>query len=163
MGLFKNIFGGAKRREMYKYFESLSSYTPVFTTFDGGVYEMDLTRAAIHAFANSCSKLKPTVRGAAYKSLEKVLQTKPNPYMDTSRFLYRLATILSVKNNAFIVPILDKYDSIIGYYPVLPSDAEIIDINGTAYMRFTFATGARTDHRSEGCPYTQVTRVSVFS
>ena len=143
MGLFSNIFGNAKKKAVYKYFESLSSYAPAFTTFDGGVYEMELTRAAIHAFANACSKLKPEVHGVAYESLAKTLQFQPNPYMDTSKFLYRLATIFSVKNNAFIVPITDKYDRITGYYPVLPSDAELLDIDGVAYMRFTFATGER--------------------
>lgn len=143
MGLFSKIFSGAKRREVYKYFESLSSYTPVFTTFDGGVYEMELTRAAIHAFANACSKLKPEVHGVAYESLEKILQFQPNPYMDTSRFLYRIATIFSVKNNAFIVPILGEGDTITGYYPVLPNNAEVLDIEGVAYIRFTFTNGER--------------------
>ena len=143
MGLFSNIFRSPKQREVYKYFESLSAYTPVFTTFDGGVYEMELTRAAIHAFANACSKLKPEVSGAAYQNLQNILQFQPNPYMDTSKFLYRLATIFSVKNNAFIVPIEDRYGSTTGYYPVLPSDAEIVDVDGVAYIRFTFANGDR--------------------
>ena len=34
MGLFSKIFGGTKEKSIYKYFEGLSSYTPVFTTFD---------------------------------------------------------------------------------------------------------------------------------
>ena len=143
MGLFSNIFGRQKRRDVYRYFESLSGYTPVFTTFDGGVYEMELTRAAIHAFANACSKLRPEVHGAARENLEKILQFRPNPYMDTGKFLYRLATIYSIKNNAFIVPVLGEAGEISGYYPVLPSNAEVLEINGEAFMRFTFASGER--------------------
>ena len=76
MGLF-----GKKKKEKQlidKYFTLLSGYSPVFTTFDGGVYEMDLTRTAINTFATHCSKLKPEIEGEALKHLEKTLQFKPN-------------------------------------------------------------------------------------
>ena len=60
MGLLEKIFprhGEAEKVEGY--FKTLTAYTPVFTTFEGGVYEVMQTRAAIHAFANHISKLKP--------------------------------------------------------------------------------------------------------
>jgi HK97 family phage portal protein len=144
VGLFSKLFGNRLKRELDSYFKTLTAYTPVFTTFDGGIYEMELTRAAIHSFANSCSKLKPEIHGSAYKNLERVLQFAPNPFMDTSKFLYRIATILSVNNNAFIVPIEDIEGNITGYYPILPSNVEVMDREGVAYLRFTFATGERT-------------------
>ena len=144
MGLFSKLFGSRKRRELDDYFKTLTAYTPVFTTFDGGIYEKELTRAVIHAFANACSKLKPEIKGAAYKNLDKTLQYKPNPFMDTSKFLYRIATIFSVNNNAFIAPIEDENGSITGYYPILPHNVEVMERDGTAYLRFTFANGERT-------------------
>ncbi|MEG2295879.1 MAG: phage portal protein, partial [Oscillospiraceae bacterium] len=81
-------------------FKTLSAYTPFFTSYDGGLYEMELTRAAIHSFACACSKLKPEFTGEAYKNLEQTLQFKPNPFMDTTKFIYRIATILAVNNTA---------------------------------------------------------------
>jgi len=66
MGLFDKVFGGRARRqeaEVQHYFKTLTAYSPVFTTFEGGIYEMELTRAAIHSFATACSKLKPEIRG----------------------------------------------------------------------------------------------------
>jgi len=143
MGLFESIFKKPKDITVQNYFKTLSAYTPVFSTYEGGVYEMELTRAAIHSFATAVSKLKPVIEGKAYRNLEKVLQTKPNPFMDTSKFLYRLATILSVNNNAFIVPIEDDFGNIIGYYPLLPENCEVLDVNGEAYLRYTFASGQR--------------------
>lgn len=143
MGLFESIFKKPKNIAVANYFKTLSAYTPVFTTYDGGVYEMELTRAAIHSFALACSKLKPEVTGTAYKNLERVLQFKPNPFMDTSKFIYRVATILSVNNNAFIVPIEDEFGFISGYYPLLPQNCEVLDVNGEAYLRYTFANGQR--------------------
>lgn len=146
MGLFEKIFKRpAAERAVNGYFKMLSAYTPVFSTYEGGLYEMELTRAAIHAFATQCSKLKPEVRGRAYGELGARMQFKPNPYMDTTKFLYRLATILSVNNTAFIVPMLDETgENITGYYPVLPQVCEVVDVNGAPWLRYTFASGQKT-------------------
>lgn len=145
MGIFEAIFKKPKKTEetVVSFFQTLNGYTPVFTTAPGGLYEMELTRAVIHSFATACSKLKPEIAGSAYKSLEKTLQFKPNPFMDTTKFLYRIATILSVCNNAFIAPIENQYGDIVGYYPLLPRNCEIIEIRGEAYLRYTFAGGQR--------------------
>lgn len=121
----------------------LNGYTPVFTDAPGSIYEMELTRAAIHSFATFCSKLKPEISGSAYKNLEHVLQFRPNPFMDTSKFLYRLATILMVNNTAFIVPVENEFGGLAGYYPVLPQRCEVIDHNGQPYLRYTFSNGQK--------------------
>lgn len=145
MGLFESIFKRPNLKQDIKgYFKALSVYTPVFTTYDGGVYEMELTRAAIHAFATQCSKLKPEIIGNAYKELATRLQYKPNPFMDTTKFLYRLATILSVNNTAYIVPIMDDAGMYItGYYPILPQMTEVVDYQGKPWLRYTFTTGQK--------------------
>ena len=144
MGLFEKIFKRPSMQEVRGYFKTLSAYTPVFTTYDGGVYEMELTRAAIHAIATQCSKLKPEIRGTAYKELGKRLQFKPNSFMDTTKFLYRLATILHVQNTAFIVPITDETgEYITGYYPILPSMCEVVEYQGEPWLRYTFSNGKK--------------------
>lgn len=144
MGLFEKIFKKPSLKQIQGYFKMLNGYTPVFTTYDGGVYEMELTRAAIHAIATQCSKLKPEIKGNAYKELHKRLQFKPNSFMDTSKFLYRLATILHVQNTAFIVPIMDETgEYITGYYPILPSMCEVVEYNGEPWLRYTFSTGQK--------------------
>ena len=63
--------------------------------------------------------------------------------MDTSKFLYRTATILSVQNTAFIVPVENEVGDLIGYYPVMPSRCEVLDHNGKPYLRYTFTNGQR--------------------
>lgn len=144
MGLFEKIFKRPSMQEIKGYFKMLSGYTPVFTTYDGGVYEMELTRAAIHAIATQCSKLKPEVRGTAYRELGRRLQFKPNSFMDTTKFLYRLATILHVQNTAFIVPITDETgEYITGYYPILPSMCEVVEYQGEPWLRYTFSNGQK--------------------
>lgn len=143
MGIFEKVFKNKKEITVSNYFKTLSAYSPVFTSYDGGIYEMERARAAIHSFATACSKLKPEITGSAYKNLEQTLQFKPNPFMDTSKFLYRIATILSVTNNAFIVPIEDDNGMISGYYPLLPQNCEVLDVDGEPYLRYTFLNGKK--------------------
>lgn len=142
-GLFEKLFPQkAEEQKVDGYFKTLTAYSPSFTSYDGGLYEMDLTRAAIHAFATQVSKLKPEITGGAKKNLERQLQHQPNPYMDTSKFLYRIATILSVNNTAFIVPIHNgDIDHIVGYYPILPARTEIVEVSGEPWLRYTFVNG----------------------
>ena len=145
MGLFSKLFPKASVNAVTGgYFETLSGYQPVFRTFRGGIYEAELCRACVHAFATHVSKLKPVVTGPR-KDLGYSLETAPNPWMDTTKFLYKLATVLETETTAFIVPIYDKwYEKVIGYYPVQPKSAEIRDHEGTTYIIFSFANGKRT-------------------
>lgn len=145
MGLLENIFKRPRSESVKGYFKLLNGYTPAFTTYSGGIYEMEITRAAIHAFATHCSKLQPEIQGSAYKNLGKKMQTKMNPFMDTTKFLYRTATILAVDNNAFIIPITDDTGEVItGYYPIRPSRTEVLQDNqGRPWLRYTFSNGQK--------------------
>jgi len=143
VGLIDYLFHAKERKIVGEYFKMLNGYTPVFTSYSGGVYEMDLTRMAINSFATHCSKLKPEIAGSAYKHLERTLQFKPNAFMDTTKFIARLATILECEHTAFIVPIEDKYGCLCGWYPLLPQMCEVIEHAGQVYLRYTFANGEK--------------------
>lgn len=144
MGAFKKLFDKIKvNKLMGNFFTMLDGYSPVFTTYDGGVYEMELTRACIHTFANHCSKLQPKVSGADGRGIQALLDGKPNPFMTSAQFLYKAATIYETQNTCFIIPILDKFDRIIGYYPVLPSMTELREQNGEPFCVYTFGNGER--------------------
>lgn len=59
------LFHGKELKAIGNYFKMLNGYSPTFTSFSGGVYEMDLTRTAVNNFATHCSKLKPEIEGSA--------------------------------------------------------------------------------------------------
>lgn len=144
MGAFDKLFGKFKiKKQLGGYFHMLDGYTPVFSTYDGGVYEMELTRACIHTFANHCSKLKPNVTGPDHEGIQAMLEGKPNIFMLGSQFLYKVATIYDARNTCFIVPILDDFERIIGYYPVNPLQTEVLDVNGEPWLRYTFRNGEK--------------------
>ena len=145
MGLFEKIFGakGASNAQITEYFKTFTAYNPRFVSHNGALYEMDVTRAAIHAIATHCSKLKPNVVGSGNKRLERILQVRPNPWMTSSQFLYRVATILEADNTAFILPMLDRDNRIVGFYPVCPVGATVVEHNGIQYLRFEFGNGQK--------------------
>lgn len=152
MGLFDLIFKRPKARQQVNgYFKMLDGYTPIFTSYDGGVYEMELTRACIHTFATHCSKLLPTVNGPDARGLQGILDGKPNPVMTSAQFIYKVATIYETQNTCFIVPVLDKFDRLVGYYPVNPSQTEIIDVGGEPWLRYTFSSGDKAAMELSRC------------
>ena len=143
MSLFDKIFG--KRREPTGHYEGafkmLDGYKPRFTTFDGGVYESELIRAAIHARATHISKLLVEIQGAAKPALQNKLKHGPNEFHTWSQFLYRLSTILDVHNTAFVVPVYDQYGEPSGVYAPLPTRCEVVQYNNVPYLRYEFAHG----------------------
>ena len=136
MGIF-NRSEKKKIQYLTQALKVINGYKPVFTTFNGGIYEMELTRSAINSIAMHCSKLNPVIKGNyKHKKLSKMLATRPNYLMTTQQFLQKLFTILLCENNAFIVPIYedDTATDIVGFYPVRTKNASIQTYGGIEYL-----------------------------
>lgn len=144
MGIFEKIF--TKKEDLKvanSYFKALTAYQPVFTSWNGKLYESERVRSAIDARARHISKLNITAEGPLSKAMEKCFKVRPNSFMTWSQFLYRLDTILDMQNSAFILPILDPLtNQMIGLYPALPSRTEVVeDATGHAWLKYTFSNG----------------------
>lgn len=153
MGLFEKLFGN-RPKTPGKYegvFKVLSGYTPRFTSYEGGVYESELIRAAINARATHISKLKVEIQGSARPALQNKLKHGPNEFQTWGQFLYRLSTILDVHNTAFICPVYDQYGEPSGIYSPLPSKCEIVQYNEVPYLRYEFNNGNRAAIELEYC------------
>ncbi len=142
MSAFDKLFGKIKvKKQLGNFFSMLDGYTPIFSSHDGGLYEMELTRACVHTFALHCSKLQPTINGADPYKLKPVLEWKPNIFHTCPQFLYKVATIYKAQNTCFIIPVLDEWDRIIGYYPAAPDQTELREMNGEPFLVYTFGSG----------------------
>lgn len=153
MSLFSKIFGRDKRPDtpMDGYFQTLTAYAPIFTSFNGSIYESQLVRSAIHAKAKHISKLQIEVLGSAKPKLTTKLKTSPNEFQTWGQFMYRLSTILDMQNTAFIVPILDRYEEISGIYPILPSMCEIVQYDAQPWLRYSFLNGETASIEMNRC------------
>ena len=144
MGFFENLRKKGKMEQaVNEYFQLMNGYVPRFTSFEGGVYEMELTRAAVHSFATHVSKLAPEIKGTGNEAIERILRYRPNPLMDAKKYLYRLATVFMTDNTAFIAPLFDRRMNIAGFYPLDTSKVQITSANGQKYLVYDFGNGNR--------------------
>lgn len=144
MSLFEKIFGKSEEQKQKQQamtaFRLLNGYMPVFHSWRGSIYESELVRAAIDAKSRHRSKLQLTIQGTAKPSLQSKLRSGPNPWQTWSQFLYRLSTVLEVKNNAFIVPLTDRYGDLYGFSVICPVSWELVTVGdrNVPWIRFSF-------------------------
>lgn len=145
MGLFEKLFPSKKHETVTgQYFKLLTGYTPVFTSWNGQLYESELVRSAIDARSRHISKLDIRVDGSAQPRLKTRLSKQPNDFQTWGQFLYRLNTVLDMRNTAFILPVRDKFDDVVGVTAVYTERWELLDVNGTPWIRFFFDHGRTT-------------------
>lgn len=150
MGLFDYIFRPRQAKESQKalndatgYFQTLTAYQPVFTTWSGCIYESELVRSAIDARARHISKLKVNFEGSANPKLQAKMRLAPSRFQTYSQMLYRLSTILDNCNTAILTPIFDETMTITGYFPVLPQSVELLEYKGEPWIKYQFGNGTQ--------------------
>lgn len=158
MGIFDRFKQKEVRaKQLLSHFEMIQAYSPAFRTFGGGVYEMELSRAAIHTFASHASKANPVIQEKKYKNLEMIIRNKPNPIMTGSQFLYKIASIYKSENNVFIIPLYEDRTAgkITGLYPVRGSQTEIRKVGTKMMLKYYTYENMETPHE-HWIPYEEV-------
>lgn len=142
MGIFdrftKKVEEQRSGEAVREYFKMVTAYSPSFSSFTGSVYEMDLTRSAIHRNAVHISKANPKILGGKYRKLEAILQNRPNDIMTTSQFAEKVASIFFAENNVFLIPLYEDRTAarIAGIFPVRGADAKIVTVNGKLMLQY---------------------------
>lgn len=131
--------------------EVMSGGTASLTPFSGNAYENDVYRAAIDAIARNAAKLKgkhlvyskaDNRRTQGEDRLNRLLETRPNPYMTSYDLIYKLVTHLYLNNNAFAYLQKDDNGNLTGIYPLSANNIEyVVDTAGNMYCKFLFSTG----------------------
>lgn len=145
MGLLDTLFGKSKEQAKEviragKTFELVTNYNPVYTTWQGKIYESELVRAAIDARARHASKLHVEFLGQGAKTFTSNLKKRPNRFSTWSQFMYRMSTILDICNNVIIVPLYDENQNRCGIFPIVPTDAQIKEYKGVPWVVYKFTT-----------------------
>ena len=142
MNPFTKLFKSAKNtwNKMTR-FKQIGGYEPVFSNFQGDIYESDLVRSCIRPLANLTSKAKAT---SNRKDIERVLQN-PNQWMTTSGFLYKVRVHYETRNTAFIVVMRDENEKVVGFYPMPYQTYEVLQQEIAneifIFVKFTTAKG----------------------
>lgn len=146
---FSRIFGQKKEPRQTEQADVMSGGTANFTPFSGNAYENDIYRAAVDAIARNAAKLKgthvitsPDRRKIGDKSLNRILQVRPNPYMTAYDLIYKLVTHYFLYNNAFAYLQKDEQGNLQAIYPLSSQNMEFVtDAAGQMYCRFLFGNG----------------------
>jgi HK97 family phage portal protein len=162
------IFGGRNKTVTGEVtqLKLLNSYMPTFVPFGEEAYNSDIVRAAVDAIARNTAKLKPrhirrvnsNVVPQENSNIQKLLQLRPNPYMDAYTFYYKIITQLYMKNNSFVFIDADpETGDIRGFYPINAANVELLEARGKVFVRFRFLGGDKII-----LPYTDIIHLRRF-
>ena len=129
----------------------INENTANFSVFNGNAYENDIYREAVDAIARNCGKLKGSHiityadhdRKEGDCKINRLLQVRPNRYMNAYDLLYKMTTQLFLYNNAFAFLERDDKGQLKGIYPVTYTGLQVYsDPANDLYISFTLKSGA---------------------
>ncbi len=147
MGLLDRIFKGRPRTQQTSL---MYENATVFSAWCGDAYSNDIYREAVDAIARNAGKLKGShvIRYADHEKVEgdcqlnRMLQIRPNPFMNAYDFLYKMVTHYYLYNNSFALIDRDERRRIHGIYPIDCLHMDFLsDAAGGLYCRFYLKEG----------------------
>lgn len=159
--MFKNIFGkGDNLPEKTTTFKMLDSYEDFFTPAPGYSINDTTVRTCIDTIARNCAKMGINhIRvkdGKSYPQrgvLQELLTCRPNEYMSTYDFIYKIISQLYTYNNAFIY-IKTNGGAITGLYPLSYQSLELREANSQLMVKFGFMNG-----HNKTIPYSELIHI----
>lgn len=161
--MFKGIFGRDDSApdpigNISTRFKMLDSWENYFYKAPKNLYDDATVRTCLDTVARNAAKMQlhhirtdsngQIVRCA--DSLDKLLNTRPNIYMSSYDFLYKVVSMLYMDNNVFIEIQQDSQGNIIAFNPLSFQSSELREYQGNLYVKFQFGNGRAT------IPYNQL-------
>lgn len=139
---------------------TFNGYMPIYSQYGTNIYASDVVQQALKCIVDELKKLNPThvrYNGTDPVPVRESIQTvldNPNELMTTSEFIEKVAWLLLLNYNAFIIPTYytwvdaktgqetRRYESL---YPIKPSQVDFIeDASGRLFVTFWFWNGTKT-------------------
>lgn len=137
---FLDWFKAPRQISRYSGWKEVGNFNSTFTSFGSEIYKSEIVRACIRPIAEHTSKANAVCSVEAYARL---LNLKPNLYMNGKDFLSKVRTKLEIQNTAFIFIKRDDKGHVSGFYPVPYSSFEAVESGGDLYIKFNFNTETR--------------------
>lgn len=133
---FLDIFRPLKKSSI-KRWKELGTYKATFSVFGEDIYNSSLVRACVRPLAELSSKAEAKCLD---QDLQRILNERPNLYMNGKDFLQKVRLRLEILNVAFIYIERDrKRGKVIGLYPVPYSFFEALEYNNGLFIKFYFS------------------------
>jgi len=131
---FLDFFRPLKKSTIQKWSE-LGTYRSTFSVFSGDVYNSAVVRSCIRPLAEFSSKASAKCSDSR---LERLLNNRPNIYMNGRDFIYKVRTLTEINNTCFIYIQRDDRAKAIGFYPVPYSYFEAVEYMNGLFIKFHF-------------------------
>lgn len=159
--LLSTIFGDTKQPIKLENAQLINSFNSLITNYNSEIYNDLTVRSCVDTIARHVSKLKPAHiikdedgRHLQSTTINSLLNSRPNIYMSTADFLYKVTSQLLYYGNAFIFLQKDTQNNIIGFYPIDFATCELKEVNNALYLKFNFYTG-----KTIAVPYTDIIHI----
>ena len=135
---FLDIFRPLKKSTVQRWKE-LGAYQSTFSVFSGDVYSSAIVRSCIRPLAEFSSK---ATAKCSDQTLERMINNRPNMYMNGRDFIYKVRTLTEINNTCFIYIQRDDRAKAIGFYPVPYSYFEAVEYMNGLFIKFYFSGDA---------------------
>lgn len=159
--LLSTIFGDTKQPIKLENAQLINSFNSLITNYNSEIYNDLTVRSCVDTIARHVSKLKPVHiikdedgRHLQSTTINSLLNSRPNIYMSTADFLYKVTSQLLYYGNSFIFLQKDTQNNIIGFYPIDFATCELKEVNNALYLKFNFYTG-----KTIAVPYTDIIHI----
>lgn len=159
--LLSTIFGNTKPPINLENAQLINSFNSLITNYNSEIYNDLTVRSCVDTIARHVSKLKPVHiikdedgRHLQSTTINSLLNSRPNIYMSTADFLYKVTSQLLYYGNSFIFLQKDTQNNIIGFYPIDFATCELKEVNNALYLKFNFYTG-----KTIAVPYTDIIHI----
>lgn len=155
------IFGTNQTPTKLENAQLINSFNSLITNYNSEIYNDLTVRACVDTIARHISKLKPVHilkneegRHQQYTKINTLLSIRPNVYMSTADFLYKVASQLLYYGNSFIYVKRDPQNDISGFYPIDFATCELKEVDSALYLKFNFYTG-----KTIAVPYSDIIHI----
>lgn len=136
---FLDIFKPLHKKSLQTW-QELGQFNSVFNAFGGDLYSSETVRSCIRPLAEFSSKAEARCSDV---QIERILNKRPNIYMNGKDFLYKVRVRLEVYNNCFIYIERDDRGKAKGFYPVPYNYFEALEYANGLFIRFNFSNGSK--------------------
>ena len=136
MNKFTQLFSGLGKhvKESFSTWREHGSFRSIFSSFGKDIYKSDVVKSCVRPLAEHTSKANPRCTN---KQIERLLQIRPNAYMNGKDFLYKVRTMYEVQNAAFILINRNDLMQVTGFYPIPYNSIEALKSDkGNLYIKF---------------------------
>lgn len=147
--LFNIIFGNKIQKMTYdNTLKLLSGFNATYTNISDNIEDNIIAKQCIHTIATHCAKMIPRhyqqngeVKSHIKGAIDHIISIKPNSYMTTYDFIYKVISLLLAQNNEFIYIDIDDNGYLKGLYPLNPLYCTLVEDNNEIWLKFQFLNG----------------------